>query len=325
MSPAFNYLDWYGPAQMAVPADFRNVTIRVFPLKAPYPLVEKIVDGCLNIAPPGTLDFEVKPIGSSDTVVFLQVLDYGSMSSRVMPHKNWGYLSQKELFFAIPVFFWRKGKPENPSLFVPYCFVSNFWSALGGTAVLGYPKMLASFELPPDVQNPYPFHIKSDVFVHHNPGTPLTPEVVLRAKENVNPPPWQAPGLDPRRLWPFGPIDELFRPLDIRESELDLLKAASVSGKHNVIQLKQFRDIQSPALACYAALAGGNMKLEAFRGGGFLKPAEIEIFKYDSLKICETLGLYNTGGTVHPILPFWMDCDFSFLDPKNLYVAPPPP
>jgi hypothetical protein len=329
------YIEQYGPVQLPAPAKFRDVSIRSFPLRASYEQIDKIVNQFLNIAPPDVLGFEVKPLKvlGGHTLVYLHVLHYGAMSAKTMPYRDWGYFQQKELFFSIPVFLWKDGFPVQAAVFVPYIFVDNSWSALDGNMVLGYPKMMASFQLPPDVRNPYPFSVETDVFVEYSPLTPLTRERILQANESA-PSPGPAPEqFSERELWPFGPIDKLFGslgPFQVAKQELELLAKAAVLGRHHVIQLKQFRDIASPVAACYQALVGGVMKLAplSIKGAGFLKPAEIEIFPYASLQICETLGLENQGGTVRPILPFWIECDFSFVDPKNLFVAggsPPKP
>lgn len=100
----------------------------------------------------------------------------------------------------------------------------------------------------------------------------------------------------------------------------------------NTVNLKQFRDSEIPDAACYQALVNAPMVLTKFNAGGplgmpqlingdFSGGYRLDLHRYDSQPIIETLGIdvaeeRSVGGlsvsSLEPVFPFWMDVDMKY-------------
>ncbi len=99
----------------------------------------------------------------------------------------------------------------------------------------------------------------------------------------------------------------------------------------NVINLKQFRDAQSPGTACYQAITLSKMTLERINDAGLLLDLKagdppsgrylLRLFQLALQPIVETLGLEVAGhmsvddrdvAVLEPHFPFWMNADLSY-------------
>ena len=84
MPPPF--LPGYSDPQMPPPYGFSGVNIRSFPLRARRDAVQRVIDMYLNVAPPGSVDFEfrtVAPPGAPLAHLYMMVLHYDRMVSLV--------------------------------------------------------------------------------------------------------------------------------------------------------------------------------------------------------------------------------------------------
>lgn len=121
------------------PFAFPGVSARVFPLAASMDLLRSFCERYLK-GPE-----EVCVFRPSLPYVFLVVLDYGQMATET---ENLGWVSQHEIFFAVPLERWRLHRDrmifEGWLVNTPFIFVDNAASLTTGREVYGWNKVLAS-------------------------------------------------------------------------------------------------------------------------------------------------------------------------------------
>ena len=317
------YINGYSNPQMPPPFRFQGVRIWNFPVRAQADVVQALVNKFL---PPAAVQkatgysFKVlRGVGMFEdtTILYMMVLDYSQMACVGSVPASWGYLAQKEFYFGVPLVRSGGGEEEDIVLFTPYIFVDNSWSLICGNTVLGYPKQLAWFLMSPDSDNPYPIQITTSVFTHYSPATPQTWQRFVDIEAfhlfGTAPPNSQA-------LWPFGDIDSLYGPkgdLPLDEETFNLFLGFKLKTKmsYDIVQLKQFRNAQSPDLASYQAIVTSTVELENFRFGDMLPPAVVNLTSYASLPLRQDLGLLPVSGPVIPAYPYWLECSFLLKNP----------
>jgi hypothetical protein len=119
---------------------------------------------------------------------------------------------------------------------------------------------------------------------------------------------------------------------ELLSKTLPYLNPYSSTLAANNITLKQFRDAESPTLACYQALVNSQMTLNTYNGGGFLGDLNllrgdltggfrIKIHRYASQPIIESLGLEvaeqhtiedHTISVLKPAFPYWLAVDLNY-------------
>jgi len=315
------FIPGYSDQQLPPPYKATGVSLWSFPLVARFDKLQEVVDEYLNIAPPGSVDFVLRPLGAlGRAFVYLTVLHYDRLISDVPPFNTQGFHTQNELYFAIPFVRWKGLVPVDIGLFTPYIFVDEPWSLISGNTVAGFPKLEAQFvRLPASPASPYPIEIDAPVFPTYSPATPVTRKRILDVNALLGEP------VEKENLWPFGDIDGLFGPegeVPVEQAVFALLQKIVLSKAYSLIQLKQIRDAVQPDVAVYQAVLNFTVGLDALASLGFLPPAVVDLPAYASLQIAKGLDLIDNGGRYFPILPYWVQLDFSLKDPKVLYSSP---
>src|SRR3569833_2495303 len=152
------------------PMLFREVTARVFPLKA------NTARPGAPAAPPPNMDIsdEIVHFEPALPYVYFMMLNYGGMSATNLVAQRLGWVAQHEAFFLVPLSRWRR---ENGKLafkgwtsVTPFIFVDDALSMITGREVYGWPKALASIEPERPVWTTHPrsptrlFTMSADVF-----------------------------------------------------------------------------------------------------------------------------------------------------------------
>jgi hypothetical protein len=308
------FIEGYCNQQMPPPYEFRDVRIWDFPIQADADAVAAIVNKFLpakSIRKSTGASFQIlRGIGpfSSRTMVYMMVLDYGSMSCV----GTTDYMAQKEFYFAIPLLRSKEGQLPDIVLFTPYIFVDNSWSMTCGNMVLGYPKQLAWFLMSGEDGDPYPIRITTPVFAREGACVQTWQSCAMIRDTGL----MQIVKQAGQQLWPFGDIDLLFGmngllPLAEETFELfdQLVNASDLS--YDLVQLKQIRNAQKPAEASYQALVTSTVHLQKYHFGSLLPPAAVSLPVYYSLALSRDLGIPESG-TV--LLPFWLRCSFEISD-----------
>ncbi len=125
---------------------FRNVTARVFPLKANMARLTQFCDQYLNMdIPPEIVHFT-----PALPYVYFTALNYGRMSAASLQAQGLGWVAQHEVCFTVVLQQWRKihGKLkfQDWATVSPFIFVDAPMSQTTGRDVYGWPKVLARIE-----------------------------------------------------------------------------------------------------------------------------------------------------------------------------------
>ena len=316
------YVPYDGLFQGHPPYIAQGLGTRSFLLLGAYAKAEELCDRYLNIAPPEVMGFEWRPLwipGLNETVVYMQVNTYPYFASKVPEFRDRGFTTFNEIAFGLPVFKYVPDHllPRQVALFMPYVFVDLSSSLIGGREVYGYPKLMADFQIPEDIADPYPTRVETQVYVTFSPTSTLTTELLaeITAGEEI--------GKEiPPNPWPWGPIGELYAAnaeYPVEKDQFDLMKESS--GLH-CVQLKEFRDAQELDHACYQAIVDIELKLKKSHRSGRLTRAAIRIPDYASLSIVENLGLENTNGAIRSVFQFWYRVDLELTEATNLFSRP---
>ena len=285
-----DYVDQIGDAQFPPPYSFPGVKVLSFRLAADLGALTALCDKILNIGDISDRGFEYRPI---IPFVDLEILYYPKMEYAFFP--NLAFTSQHECYVRIFVMkYVALGGLLVPdgelAIFCPFLAVDNPWSAFAGRDVLGYPKLVGSFDaFSPG--NPYG-SVKTLTFASLIGGAATSLPIVTIGN------PGGAPAPTPPNSWPWGDISLIGFEI------IDLMICGSV-------QMKQFRDAEDPLAACYQAILQSYIFLEASGPLGPLPPVEITINEYPTFNLASSIGVAaNT-----PLTPVWqyhMDLSFSF-------------
>ena len=126
------------------PFIFRNVTARIFPLKANMARLGSFVHQYLNNDIPPTIA-HFRP---ALPFVYMMMLNYGRLEPGSVEAQNIGWISQNEFVFLVPLEWWR-GDGKGRLVFhdwactTPFIFVDNEVSLTTGREVYGWPKIKA--------------------------------------------------------------------------------------------------------------------------------------------------------------------------------------
>ncbi|UCE63149.1 MAG: acetoacetate decarboxylase family protein [Nitrospirota bacterium] len=295
------FIEQHGDPQIPPPYSFPKVQVFSFTLRAdPFSLLE-LCNTHLNFGMSlnGAIDqngFGYTPLAP---MVDLEVLTYPNMFSEYdfgsPPFKGRGYIWQNELYFRVWVVKWIKtfGIPHTTGeieMFIPYIFVNNAWSVITGREVIGYPKVLASFDGITKDSTSNRITMSTHVYDVYDRDTELTERPVVEIVLPADPIDPNLPTDIPELAWPWGRVADVFN-LD-QLDDLVFTGLLDILGGLNfrTIQCKQSRDAETPEMACHQSLI--QAELEVTRGDfNFLKPAKININSYASLRIADELGL----------------------------------
>ncbi len=276
------------------PFSFPGVTARVFPLRASMDILHSFCKGYLNVAPPEICRFQPYL-----PYVFLVVLDYGRGAIETA---NLGWVSQHEIFFAVPLERWHRYKTrmifDEWLLNTPFIFVDSATSLNTGRVVYGWPKVLVSLRPRLDqwLTDPRdPSELLSLRLEGFGSGAKKTPLLKIHQELDQNP---SLAFTDLSAVNPFKNLSSLTRGLWSAWADLISLflrsplagfgpqqgRLESGSGflleslrqlsdffqepQLNVVTLKQFRDAACPDEISYQALVKSGLAVDRVNGGG---------------------------------------------------------
>lgn len=289
------------PASTKPPFVFKNLSVRVFPLRASLDALQQVCDSYLNFVPA-----EVGRFRAVVPYVYMSLLDYGQISEMV---DSIGWFAQAEVYFGVPVEWYKlvngKWVFHDWAVITPFIYVDDDFSAPLGRAVFGFPKTLASIvktksEWLQNAVGPVTVaSVQTKVFPELYKGKSLEARVFLeieRAAPMSNlriPPdpaspiaPWNIAtnfaeamagfGRDAMRLAQFmrifepNPASSPAFPMEMMNRLGPALQPGGKGFTLNSLNLKQFRSADLPFHFCYQALTNGGMQVMAFNGGGLM-------------------------------------------------------
>jgi len=136
--PIFSNARQAATLQIPPPFSFQGVNCRVFPLRANMAQLTHFCNQFINDGIPS----EIVYFRPAMPIVFLQLIYYGKMA---VDTRNYGWFSQHELVFSVPVERYRlvDGRPrfEGWGLINPFIYVDKDSSEIIGREVYGWPKV----------------------------------------------------------------------------------------------------------------------------------------------------------------------------------------
>lgn len=128
------------------PFVFRNVTARIFPLRANVNVLGQFCDQYLNMDIPPTIVHYAPAL----PYVYLMILNYGSMAAASVQAQNVGWVAQREIAFTVPLQRWREENGElvfkDWSAVSPFIYVDDQLSLTTGREVYGWNKVTGSID-----------------------------------------------------------------------------------------------------------------------------------------------------------------------------------
>jgi hypothetical protein len=125
---------------------FREVTCRVFPLKANMARLTDFCDKYVNMDIPQNIA-KFRP---AIPYVYMMVINYGSMSPASVRAQNVGWVAQHEVTFTVPLEWWREENGrmafKDWACVSPFIFVDDDISLTTGREIYGWPKVKASID-----------------------------------------------------------------------------------------------------------------------------------------------------------------------------------
>jgi hypothetical protein len=226
-----------GALPVRPPFLFREVTARVFPLKANIARLTQFCDSYLNMDIPQ----EIVHYRPALPYVYMMILNYGSMSPSSIRAQNVGWVAQHEVTFTVPLQRWRK---ENGTLVFkdwanvsPFIFVDDEVSQTTGREVYGWPKILARVDADTPLWAAHPwaairlFSLSTHMFEQVYAGQQEVMRVLLRVERDASPMLSQLPPDPDNPAFPLSFIPAAIRnSLSLMGDTADLLLGMRLRG-----------------------------------------------------------------------------------------------
>jgi hypothetical protein len=271
--------------------------------------LEAMCDRALNAH--GDRRYDYKPLGSRFLLTFA-ALSHGGPEDP--PDSLMGFSPEQNASIWVPTAAVRRGLvpvAERLAFYIPYMFVDNHYSLVGGREIYGFPKNLGEFSIPAAGTSPSPLTLRTYGLPRFNPAT----EAALHPLMAVTRGPWAESN---HSIWDdipagirrvaerlIGGGDLALPGLSLLAHVLEYLFEREVPS----VFLKQFRDAEDPDRACYQAVVEALARVKGTpRGGLLLGDWRVKVDHLDSHPIDTDLGLPPEGLAAD--LAFWVDFDF---------------
>ncbi len=219
------------------PFVFRDVTARVFPVKANIARLQGFCNEYLNMdIPPRIAHFR-----PGVPYVYVTVLNYGKMSVESIRAQNLGWVSQHEVIFLVPLTRWREVRGllvfQDWAFVSPFIFVDDALSQTTGREVYGWPKVAAELEadIPLWTERPRAptrlFTLRTDLIPKLYAGERAAPRVLVEIERDPAPTFTEFPP-DPNNPWgPFSSLPSAARAsLGLMGDAADILAGLRLRG-----------------------------------------------------------------------------------------------
>jgi len=305
--------------QIRPPFSFKDVTARVFPVKAKLASLTEYCDSYLNFVPQ-----EIAQFRPGVPYVYLIVVRYGMMRST---KSRDGWIAQNEVAFLIPLKWYRV--EEGRLVFVdwvwhcPYIFVDDRISLLTGRQVYGWAKLPAKIkELDSSAgaaaerilwgsqpcRNSQLLTVRIEGLSLGIKDKPTDDKLLLTIDHDSGPTFSLFP---PALANPFNPLRAAFQTtqevVSAVQDWLEVLPGLVPLGYRslpdlqaiNLITLKEFRDTTNPQEVCYQALVNSRLGISKYFEGGLL--GDVNLLRGD-LTSGLRINLYRPPNSEDPIV-----------------------
>lgn len=308
-----DYLERDGDWVWQPPGRLTQVTMHLFVLNAATQALQALCDEVVD-GPTGGA-FQATPVPPGLVLLTCAYIGKGWSDDPVDHRKGW--MTECDVGFFVPVSL-RGPRGQGVVNLLPYLYVDNFAAVVIGREIFGFPKVLGAMEF---AARPLRFSVRGQAVAHFDSGARVDENALLvEVREKV--PSTYDELLDALRgaLGRAPTIEEL-------TAEAGRLVAAALPAglvpagwvRIPMAFLKQFRDAEHRARACHASLVRADAGIDDLRSlrilrGGF----EVELPRYDSLRIAERLGL-GAGPIVEPAIALRAELDFTLPHGRTLW------
>ena len=316
--PAPKFVDIHGlgiatepkalPQVFSAPHLGRSVRLYEFLLPATAPALQRVCDTLFNIPSGGAVRYEpLMPL------VCLSYLDSVKLSAADPPQSLVGWFHERDAVFWFPAVTTTTATGATAVSVVPlYAFVDQPQALITGREVQGWPKELATLTLDLAANGDFDhFAVSTIGMAAFGPDVQGQPIEVLRVRRVPG-----SAGITPANI--VGTFDDVVRlAWDVGGAALALLRPRVVhdllaefrNGDVPLAFLKQFRDLNDGATACYQAIVSVPIRATNIRAGGVLPGTySVELPEIASHPIASDLGL--DPSSLSSVKGFWLDFDF---------------
>jgi hypothetical protein len=307
------YVEYGGRATAPSPFSCEAGELQGLLLRGDAARIAALVDAMFNV--PAGRGAEYRSLGSN---VMLLIGGFGRVTSLTHPFDRWGAVRETQASFWIPVLAGRHVGDlfvaERLLLAVPYVFVDNPMSYLGGRETFGYAKTMARFDPPGGLGD----HVRMQAFggnFGRNEGADWRDflDVIGGAPRPAAGPPQRSSGPLPLIRHLLGDRPELVAGAEVVLGDIQLtagLIADLLAGRVGQVFLKQFRDATDGTRACYQAVVEAPIQIRRVESGLSARDWTIQVHPLDSHPIGDELGVGDqTAG-----LAFDIEIDFVVED-----------
>jgi hypothetical protein len=303
------YVEFGGRATAPSPFSCEDGQLQGLLLHGDAARISALVDTMFNV--PAGRGVEYRSLGAN---VMLLIGAFGRVTSLTHPFDRWGAVHETQASFWIPVLAGRHVGgmfvAERLLLAVPYVFVDNPMSYLGGRETFGYAKTMARFD-PPGGRGD---RIRMQAFggnFGRNEGADWRDylDVIAGAPRPAAAPPQRSSGPLPLIRHLIGDRPELVAGAEMVLGDIQLtagLIADLLSGRVDQVFLKQFRDATDGTRACYQAVVEAPIQIRRVESGLSMRDWKIRVHPLDSHPIGVELGIEDQQAE----LAFDIEIDF---------------
>jgi hypothetical protein len=334
------YVQSVASQQAPPPYFFPGVTVNAFVWEAPLGPIQRLCDTYYNLGDPRERGFVYKPLAAWPYATLLLIeypvmmcADPRQLGLGGMSYADRGYMSQHEVFVAIPLL--RYGATAATLLSsaaiewaLPFIVVENPTSAVCGREMLGLEKLQGDIELG---EGAFRGSFRGKVVL---PGWPsLDPDVMQQAMtfltvETGPPTPTFRGSPEVDSLWTLLQSRAASRAIDALSSVADMIDQVSdriIPTAMQVITLKQFRDAGFPERAVFQSLVTCRAKYSNITDFHFYKEDDVAITFHAEGSFKEIVQVFldtDKTTTFRPIAGYRFGADIDFDDMRTIYNFP---
>lgn len=272
------YVEYGGRVDAPPPFEGRDGSFRLFVLQGGEKQIAKLCREVFTAPAGGAVEY--RPLGS----LVLLMTGSANLSSLAPGFTQMGYVRETQLSLWVPMM---AGTtigpvfvPERLCLAVPYIFVNNPMSYMGGREDYGFPKSMGIFE---------PADATGDAVTVQAFGGDFSPQNEARWLPLIEIAAVGTAASAPTVWTPLGDPAEI----DLPEALAPVSQALGgvLAGTAQQVFLKQFRDCASATSACYQAVVEAPMQVEDVQWASLPGSWSVTVHPLDSHPIAAELGV----------------------------------
>ncbi len=288
------YIEYGGRVTAPSPFACQHGRMQGLLLRGDAGRIAALVDTVFNV--PAGRSIEYRALGSH---VMMLIGDFQRVTSLTEPFDRWGAVRETQASFWVPVLSGRRLGDlfiaERLLLAVPYVFVDNPMSYLGGRETYGYAKTMGRFDPASGTGDQVAVHVFGGNFGRNEGADWRTFLEIAGGPPRPaagNPQPSDGPLALVRHL--VGDMPELAEPAEVLLGDIQLtsgLVADLLAGRVGQVFLKQFRDATDGTRACYQAVVEAPVQIGRVRSTLSTRDWRVDVHPLDSHPIDRELGI----------------------------------